>query len=62
MFLIALSILVIGNYLRLKLTEEIEFLFASIVTGVGLVLSILFAPLIVKFVLFMWLLTIKQNF
>ena len=62
MFLIALSILVIGNYFRLKLTEEIEFLFASIVTGVGLVLSILFAPLIVKFVLFMWLLTIKQNF
>ncbi len=59
MFLIALGILVIGNYFRLKLTEEIESLFASIVTGIGLLLSIFFAPLIVKFLLFIWLLNIR---
>ncbi len=59
MFLIALGILVIGNYFRMKLSEEIEFLFASIVTGIGLLLSIFFAPLLVKFLLFIWLLNIK---
>ena len=59
MFLIALGILVIGNYFRMKLTEEIESLFASIVTVIGLLLSIFFAPLLVKFLLFIWLLNIK---
>ena len=60
MLLIALGMMLLGNYFRIKLTGEIESLFAAIVTYIGLFLSIVFAPLIVKLLLFILLLIIKK--
>ncbi len=52
MLFIALGIMLVGNYFRIKLTGEIESLFAAMVFYVGLFLFILFSPLLVKLLLF----------
>ncbi len=59
MLFIALVMILAGNYFRHKLTEEIESLSATIIACMGLLLFVFFAPLVIKLLLFAWLLIIK---
>lgn len=46
--LVTLTIASVAAYLKMTLTEEIEALFAGLVTVLGIVLSLIFAPLLLK--------------
>ena len=49
--LIALTIASIAGYLKMTLTEEVEAMSAGLVACICVVLSLIFAPLILKLVL-----------
>ena len=59
--LITLTIASIAGYLKMTLTEEIEALFAGLVGCLGVVLSIIFAPLLLKITLLAALLLISKR-
>ena len=49
--LITLTITSVAGYIKMTVSEEIEALFAGLVTCIGLFLSLFFAPIINKLVL-----------
>ncbi len=49
--IIALTITSIAGYLKMTVNEEIEALFATLVTCLGLFLSLFFAPIALKLVI-----------
>ena len=49
--LITLTVTGVAGYLKIKLTEEIESVFAGLVACLGLFLSLFFAPLLIKLLL-----------
>ena len=54
--LITLTITSVAGYLKMTLKEEVEALFAGLITCIGLFLSLLFAPIFLKFSLLGFLL------
>ena len=59
--LTTLTMASVVGYLKMTLTEEIEALFAGLVGCLGVVLSIIFAPLILKLTLLAALLLISHK-
>jgi hypothetical protein len=58
--LITLTLTGVAGYLNLKLTEEIEAVSAGLVACIGLFLSLLFAPILIKLTLLVILLTLPK--
>lgn len=59
--LITLTITSVAGYLKMTLKEEVEALFAGLVTCIGLLLSLLFAPILLKFSLLGLLLVLPKS-
>lgn len=59
--LITLTIASVAGYLKMTLTEEIEALFAGLIGCIGVVLSIIFAPLVLKLILLTALLLLSHK-
>ena len=49
--LITLTIASVAGYLKMTLTEEVEAVAAGLVACLGVVLSLIFAPLLLKLIL-----------
>ena len=58
--LITLTIASIAGYLRMTVTEEIEAIFAGLVACLCIVLSLIFAPFLLKLTLLAVLLIIRE--
>lgn len=58
--LIALTIAIVAGYLKITLTEEVEAMFAGLVAFVCAILSIIFAPLLLKLFLLAILLKLPE--
>lgn len=59
--LITLTITSVAGYIKMTVSEEIEALFAGLVTCIGLFLSLFFAPILIKLVLLAILLLLPKN-
>ena len=60
---IALTITSVAGYIKIKVNEEIEAVFAGLIACLGLFLSLFFAPILIKLALLAILLFLpKANF
>ena len=59
--IIALTITTVAGYLKMTVNEEIEALFATLVTCLGLFLSLFFAPTLIKLALLALLLILPST-
>jgi|GEM_PF-2996769 len=59
--IIILTITTIAGYFKMTVNEEIEALFATLVTCLGLFLSLFFAPILLKLALLAFLLLLPST-
>ncbi len=59
--LITLTMTGVAGYLKIKLTEEVESVSAGLIACLGLFLSLLFAPLLIKLLLLAILLVFPKT-
>jgi hypothetical protein len=60
-WLFTTTLAIVTCYLRSKITEEIESLSAAIICCLSLLISLIFAPLLVKFIFLLVLLLFNQK-